>query len=90
MNSEHITLRPITRKDYPFIEDIIRKTWKYDALSSNPKDAKHMARLYLRSCLLRATFSCVAAVDGKVLGVDRKSTRLNSSHLKLSRMPSSA
>ena len=69
MNSEHITLRPITRKDYPFIEDIIRKTWKYDALSSNPKDAKHMARLYLRSCLLRATFSCVAAVDGKVLGV---------------------
>ena len=45
MNSKHITLRPITRKDYPFIEDIIRKTWKYDALSSNPKDAKHMARL---------------------------------------------
>lgn len=69
MNSEHITLRPITRNDYPLIEDIIRRTWKYDALSSNPKDAEHMARLYLRSCLRRATFSCVADVDGKALGI---------------------
>ena len=36
--------------------------------------------------------ACAKAPHGKVLGVaeDRKSTRLNSSHLKLSRMPSSA
>ena len=29
-------------------------------------------------------------IRGKLLGLDRKSTRLNSSHLRLSRMPSSA
>ena len=29
-------------------------------------------------------------LEGLITGVDRKSTRLNSSHLKLSRMPSSA
>ena len=36
-----------------------------------------------------ASFDAFAAI-GKVLESDRKSTRLNSSHLRLSRMPSSA
>lgn len=69
MNSQNITLRTLTKKDYPYIEDIIRRTWKYDSLTADPKDAKHMARLYLRSCMSRATFSCVAAEDENVLGV---------------------
>lgn len=69
MNPEMITLRPLRKEDYPQIEDIIRKTWKYDSLSKSPKDARHMARLYLRSCLRRATFSCVAVENDKVLGI---------------------
>lgn len=70
MAFETITLRPIRKQDYPFLEDIIRKTWKYDELSGNPKDARHMARLYLRACLRRASFSRVAiADDGQVVGV---------------------
>ena len=34
--------------------------------------------------------SCAAKGDGAACGIDRKSTRLNSSHIPLSRMPSSA
>ena len=37
-----------------------------------------------------AHYSRELAVEGAVLGSDRKSTRLNSSHRSLSRMPSSA
>ena len=37
-----------------------------------------------------AGVSVDADVDGGGMAIDRKSTRLNSSHLKLSRMPSSA
>lgn len=67
--SGNLTLRPIQKKDYPCIEGIIRKTWKYDGLSRNPKDAQNLSRLYLRSCLKRASFSCVAAEGEKVYGV---------------------
>ena len=35
-------------------------------------------------------FKNVSTYYGKIQALDRKSTRLNSSHLKLSRMPSSA
>lgn len=69
MNQENIILRPICRKDYQAIETIIRKTWKYDSICADQKDARHMARLYLRSCLRRANFSCVAEEKGQVLGV---------------------
>lgn len=68
MDWEQISLRAVQKKDYPYIEEIIRKTWHYDQLGGSPKDAGHMARLYLRSCLQRATFSRVAVVDGRVLG----------------------
>lgn len=69
MNQNDITLRPARKEDYPQLENLIRKTWNYDTLSGNPKDARHMSRLYLRSCLTRATYSCVAEADGRVLGV---------------------
>lgn len=69
MDTENMILRPICRKDYKAIENIIRKTWKYDSLCSNPKDAGHMASLYLRSCLRRANYSLVAAEGERVLGV---------------------
>lgn len=69
MDLMKIRLRPLRREDYPAIEEIIRKTWKYDTLSKNSKDAGHMGRLYLRSCLIRATFACVAVYEGEVLGI---------------------
>ena len=46
--------------------------------------------LYLRPAFLAACEAAVQQVARDTAGLDRKSTRLNSSHLKLSRMPSSA
>ena len=39
---------------------------------------------------LENVYNYLTVIHGYPLAVDRKSTRLNSSHLKLSRMPSSA
>ena len=40
--------------------------------------------------ILKLISTLVSALTPVIVGLDRKSTRLNSSHLKLSRMPSSA
>ena len=49
------------------------------------KDAVNLGRWTMGGCEL-----CLLGRRGKMQRADRKSTRLNSSHLKLSRMPSSA
>ena len=76
-----IELREYQKQDFKALETIIKETWHYDDFSS-PKIAIKLAKVFLSSCLTNYTFSRVA--------VDRKSTRLNSSHFLLSRMPSSA
>ena len=43
-----------------------------------------------QACNLRDNYSELRKAGYEVIGVDRKSTRLNSSHVALSRMPSSA
>ena len=48
-------------------------------------------RVWLSEIMLQQTqVSVVVGYFDRFVGTDRKSTRLNSSHLKLSRMPSSA
>ena len=59
-----------------FLEDSIKKNWDLDALT----DYKGATLQY----------KDVARKIEKLHIIDRKSTRLNSSHGKLSRMPSSA
>lgn len=86
MDLNTIELRPIQKTDYPQLEAIIRKTWNYDQLSDHPKDARHMARLYLRCCLRRATFSCVATAGGRVLGILLAGSKKSAPKIGLRRM----
>ena len=61
-----------------------------EAMGYPPEAGQHRAGFALAHTR-RPQFRAVAALgDGDGVGEDRKSTRLNSSHLKLSRMPSSA
>ena len=69
MNTERIKLRALNKKDYKAVENIIRQTWHYDDICHDKKAAAHMARLYLRSCLKEATYTCVAEKDGQLLGL---------------------
>lgn len=66
--SNKITFRPIFKKDYPQIEDIIRKTWNYDQFCS-PKTAKQLAKIFLLSVLANQTYTQVALIDDKCVGV---------------------
>ena len=60
-------------------ENGIGKTAIFHALERDPQFANHVA----------VKLDCTQMSDGSVW-IDRKSTRLNSSHIPLSRMPSSA
>ena len=40
----NVTYRDLERKDYPYIEKIIRDTWNYDSICDRPSTAKQMAR----------------------------------------------
>ena len=84
MNDKQIKYRPIQSSDYPAIETIIRKAWKYDQFTS-PKVAKRLAKVFLTSCLTNQTFTCVAICDekpvGVIMGKNRKKHPKSLSHL---------
>lgn len=63
-----ITLREYQTPDFKVLEEIIRKTWHYDEFAC-PKTAAKLARVFLSSCLTNYTFSRVAVIDGKPVGI---------------------
>lgn len=63
-----ITMREYQNQDFDTLLDIIRKTWHYDEFNT-PKTAKKLAAVFLSSCLTNYTFSRVALIDGKVVGI---------------------
>ncbi|WP_182201330.1 GNAT family N-acetyltransferase [Paraliobacillus salinarum] len=68
MKQSTLEYRPFQTSDYPALEEIILKTWKYDRMGSL-ETAKKIAKVYLASCLINQTFTCVAVSDGKPVGV---------------------
>ena len=63
-----VVIRRFYKEDAPALEDVIRKTWKYDAFCSSDTAAR-LAHVYLYSCLANQTFTAVAIVDGKPCGI---------------------
>lgn len=68
MSNQTIQYRPFQPSDYKPLEDVIRKTWGYDKFCS-PKIAKKMSKLYLASCLVNQTYTCVAVNNGEPVGI---------------------
>ena len=79
-------------------QQLLTRMMDENSRSAEPKDAREvtmdaMVESALRSAQLAEQFGLphnYIILSAKVSGVDRKSTRLNSSHVALSRMPSSA
>ena len=63
-----VVIRRFYKEDAPALEDVIRKTWKYDAFCSS-ETAARLAHVYLYSCLANQTFTAVAIVGGKPCGI---------------------
>lgn len=63
-----IYLRKYYEEDFEQLKEIIRETWHYDEFSS-PKTASKLAEVFLSSCLTNYTFSKVAVLNGKVVGI---------------------
>lgn len=62
-----VTIRPLEKRDYPAIEDIVRQTWGYDKMCS-PAVARRLAKTYLYSCLTVQNFARVALRGGQPIG----------------------
>ena len=67
------------------MEHVVGKQRNVDTVCIGPEDDVDNRRAEIEACITRCDTG-----DGVVLLTDRKSTRLNSSHRSLSRMPSSA
>ena len=63
-----VNLRAFQKEDTEAIEAIIREAWHYDDLCSH-KTACKLARVFLSSCLTNYTFSRVAVLNGKPVGI---------------------
>lgn len=63
-----LTLREYRKEDSAALEQIIRRTWKYDELCC-PSTAGRMAALFLSACLTDHTFSRVAVSSGRPVGI---------------------
>ena len=63
-----VDIRRFYKEDASALEDVIRKTWKYDAFCSS-ETAARLAHVYLYSSLANQTFNAVAIVDGKPCGI---------------------
>ena len=63
-----ILLREYKKQDNESLIDIIREAWHYDEFCS-PGTAGKLAKIFLYSCLTNQTYTQVAEVDGKAVGV---------------------
>ena len=63
-----LTFREYQKSDAPYFEEIIRKTWQYDLFCSKDISQK-MAKMYLLECLSQQTFTQVALLENKPIGI---------------------
>lgn len=60
--------RPLNKQDYSKLADLLKHTFQHDQLASK-RNAKHMAYMFMYSCLAEHTYAQVAEVDGKIIGI---------------------
>lgn len=65
---KEVKFREYRDEDEKKIEEIIRKTWKYDKFCDD-KVATLLSEIFLFSCLDNQTYTQIAELDGEVLGV---------------------
>lgn len=63
-----LQLREYKKEDFNALVNIIKETWNYDKFSS-PKIAFKLAKVFFNSCLTNYTYSKVALIDEKVVGI---------------------
>ena len=68
MSADTLIYRPIETRDYTEAAQMIKDTWQYEKVAS-PRNALHMASVFLYSSLAHHNFSQVAIRDGKVVGL---------------------
>lgn len=80
-----VIYRPIEKKDYKGLGDIIVDTWRFHEISPNARTVAHFGCSYLLTSLLNQTYHQVALVDGKPAGIiisaDKRKKKLNFKYL---------
>lgn len=64
----NVTFREYRKSDAPCLENVVRKTWKYDMYFTE-RTSRLTAGAYLASCLSEQTFNRVALINDKPVGI---------------------
>lgn len=64
-----IIYRTLEKKDYPQICKMICTAFGLNSYVSDSKTLALVNKHYLCSCLAEQTYSCVAEIDGQIVGV---------------------
>lgn len=65
---EEIIFREYKKEDDNYLAEIIRQTWNYDRFCSS-KVAEKLGKVYLYTCLAEQTYTKVATIDNKPVGI---------------------
>lgn len=66
---KNIQYRPIEKRDYSEVGDLLCQTFGLYHYVSNPEELEILKRQYVYSCLAEATYTCVAVENDHVIGV---------------------
>lgn len=68
-NQSNVTYRSFQPQDMEPLAQIIVDTWQFGCYFKRESAARHFGCAYLAECLIHATFSQVAVVDGRAVGI---------------------
>lgn len=64
-----VIYRPLEKRDYPDIMEMIDNAWTLDKYADNPKSKDHMLKAFMHGSMILQNYTQIAELDGKAVGL---------------------